>query len=59
MGVKGWAITAGLGDTTSEPSGVVALYNALKCPTTMSMYQNRDHTYIPPLSVIYKISKSA
>ena len=52
-------INAGLGDTTSEPSGVVALYNALKCPVTMSMYQNREHTYNPPLSVVYKISKSA
>ena len=50
-------ITAGLGDTTSEPSGVVALYNALDCKTTLSMYQNREHTYNPPVSKVYKISK--
>ena len=51
-------ITAGLGDTTSEPSGVVALYNALNCKTTMTMYQNREHTYNPPIPKTYKISKN-
>ena len=50
-------ITAGLGDTTSEPSGVVALYNALGCKTTMTMYQNREHTYNPPMTKTYKVSK--
>ena len=50
-------ITAGLGDTTSEPSGVVALYNALNCPVTMSMTQNREHTYNPPFAKVYKVSK--
>ena len=50
-------ITAGLGDTTSEPSGVVALYNALNCKTTMTMYQNREHTYNPPIPKTYKVSK--
>ena len=50
-------ITAGLGDTTSEPSGVVALYNALNCKVTMSMTQNREHTYNPPIAKVYKVSK--
>lgn len=50
------SITAGLGDTTSEPSGVVALYNALNCPKSMSMMQNREHTYEPPSMKVYKIS---
>jgi len=50
-------ITAGLGDTTSEPSGVVALYNALKCKVSMSMTQNREHTYDPPIAKVYRVSK--
>ena len=50
------SITAGLGDTTSARSGVVALYNALNCPKSMSMMQNREHTYEPPSMKVYKIS---
>ncbi|MBQ8414245.1 MAG: acetylxylan esterase [Clostridia bacterium] len=48
---------AGLGDTTSEPSGIAALYNALDCTVSLTMYQNRSHTYNPPVSESYKISK--
>lgn len=50
-------ITAGLGDTTSEPSGVCALYNALDCKVTMSMKQNREHTYDPLVAMNYRVSK--
>lgn len=48
---------AGLGDTTSEPSGIIALYNALDCTASLTMYQNRSHTYNPPISQKYIISK--
>ena len=48
---------AGLGDTTSEPSGIISLYNALDCTVSLTMYQNRSHTYNPPIGEAYKISK--
>ena len=48
---------AGLGDTTSEPSGIIALYNALNCTASLKMYQNRSHTYNPPVADTYTISK--
>ena len=48
---------AGLGDTTSEPSGIIAFYNALNCKKALTMYQNRSHTYNPPISVVYSVSK--
>ena len=52
-------ITAGLGDTTSEPSGVCAFYNALNCNVKMTMKQNREHTYDPPMAKSYTVSKTA
>ena len=48
---------AGLGDTTSEPSGIIALYNALDCTASLTMYQNRSHTYNPPIPQKYSVSK--
>ena len=48
---------AGLGDTTSEPTGIVALYNALNCKVTLTVYQNRSHTYNPPAAETYKKNK--
>lgn len=51
-------ITAGLGDTTSEPSGVIALYNALNCTKKMSMIQNRDHTYQAPQAKVYIVKSN-
>ena len=48
---------AGLGDTTSEISGIIALYNALDCTVTLTVYQNRSHTYNPPIADTYKKSK--
>ena len=48
---------AGLGDTTSEPTGIIALYNALNCKASLTMYQNRSHTYNPPVTDSYKVEK--
>ncbi len=48
---------AGLGDTTSEPSGIIALYNMLNCTASLKMYQNRSHTYNPPAADTYEVSK--
>ena len=48
---------AGMGDTTSEPTGIIALYNALECKASLTMYQNRSHTYNPPISVKVSVSK--
>ncbi len=56
-GVEVSISAAGLGDTTSEPTGIAALYNALDCTVSLTMYQNRSHTYNPPASETYKISK--
>lgn len=56
-GVEVSISAAGLGDTTSEPTGIAALYNALDCTVSLTMYQNRSHTYNPPISESYKISK--
>ena len=49
-------ITGGLGDVTSEPSSVIALYNAIKGNKKITMTQNRDHTYNPPISTKYSVS---
>lgn len=48
---------AGLGDTTSEPTGIIALYNTLNCTASLRMYQNRSHTYNPPVTDTFEISK--
>ena len=56
-GVEVRVSAAGLGDTTSEPSGIIAFYNALNCKKALTMYQNRSHTYNPPISVVYSVSK--
>ena len=48
---------AGLGDTTSEPTGIIAFFNALNCKASLKMYQNRSHTYNPPVADAYTISK--
>lgn len=56
-GVEVSISAAGLGDTTSEISGIIALYNALDCTVTLTVYQNRSHTYNPPIADTYKKSK--
>ncbi|MBR5144798.1 MAG: acetylxylan esterase, partial [Clostridia bacterium] len=56
-GVEVSISAAGLGDTTSEPTGIIALYNALNCTVSLKMYQNRSHTYNPPVADFYTVSK--
>ena len=48
---------AGLGDTTSEPTGIIAFFNALDCTASLKMYQNRSHTYNPPVADTYIVTK--
>ena len=45
-------------DDTYEPSGVIALYNTLKCEAKLTLTQNRDHDYSPPISTKYSVSKN-
>lgn len=42
-------ITAGLGDYICPPSGVTALYNAMKCEKKVDFIQGRTHGYTPPI----------
>jgi len=46
-------ITAGLGDRTCPPSGILALYNALNCTKSLKAFQNVDHSYTPPATTSY------
>lgn len=41
-------ISAGLGDMVCPPSGVTALYHAIRAPKELAMLQNRTHPYMPP-----------
>ena len=47
---------AGLGDYTSSPSSVMAIYNALSCKKSLSFNQNSTHSYIGPSCANYKLS---
>ncbi|MGN1047652.1 MAG: acetylxylan esterase [Eubacteriales bacterium] len=49
-------INAGLGDTCCPPAGVFAMYNALKCPKTMTMRQNKTHSYTPSVGDVFTFS---
>lgn len=49
------SISAGFGDRTCPPSGIMAVYNALDCNKAISVLQNVDHSYTPPSYVSYKI----
>lgn len=40
-------IRAGLSDWVCPPSGVWVLYNSLKAPARLTMYQGRDHAVYP------------
>lgn len=40
---------AGLGDYCCPPSGVAALYNAMKCPKKIRWVQGSTHNYEPPV----------
>ena len=39
---------AGLGDYICPPSGVMAFYNALRCPKSITFIQGAMHIYMPP-----------
>ena len=47
-------IEAGLGDRTCPPSGVTALYNAIKAPKSILFTQNRTHEYSPEIAFVYE-----
>ena len=40
-------VRAGLGDYVCPPSGVAALYNAMKCPKKINWVQGSTHGYVP------------
>lgn len=42
----------GMGDSTCPPSGVTAMYNAVKCGKRIAYYQNSTHLDIPPEPII-------
>lgn len=42
-------IEAGIGDYVCPPSGVTALYNAMKCEKKVDFIQGRTHGYTPPI----------
>ncbi len=50
------SIDAGLGDNVSTPSGIVAMFNAMTCPRTLSFTQNMTHYYTPPTSDVFSIN---
>ena len=41
-------IMAGLGDYTSPPAGVVAMYNKLRGEKALTLVQSREHLYVSP-----------
>lgn len=41
-------VRAGLGDYTCQPSGIVAMYNMLKCEKSITFVQNMIHTSAEP-----------
>ena len=49
------SISAGLGDRTCPATGIVAVYNSLDCEKGITVYQNMDHSYTPPVYVSYRL----
>lgn len=49
------SITAGLGDRTCPPTGIMAVYNVLNCKKSISVSQNVDHSYTPPSTTAYTL----
>ena len=43
-------ISAGLGDATTRPSGIVAMYHKLNGEKELSFMQSREHVYTSPES---------
>lgn len=48
-------ISAGLGDRTCPATGIVAVYNSLDCNKSITVCQNMDHSYTPPVYVSYRL----
>lgn len=48
-------LSAGLGDNTCPPSGIMAVYNALNCKKAITVSQNVDHSYTPPSTITYRL----
>ena len=46
-------LTAGLGDRICPPSSIITVYNALNCKKSISVTQNGDHAYTPPVKIVY------
>ena len=49
------SLSAGFGDRTCPPSGIIAVYNALDCNKSIGVQQNVDHSYTPPSTVTYRL----
>ncbi len=50
-------ISAGLGDTTTRPSGIVAMYHKLGGEKELSFMQSREHVYVSPESETFYLEK--
>jgi cephalosporin-C deacetylase-like acetyl esterase len=48
-------LSAGLGDLTCPPSGIMAVYNTLDCNKSITVYQNTTHSYNPPARASYRL----
>ena len=48
-------LSAGLGDMTCPPSGIMAVYNALDCNKSITAYQNTTHSYNPHARSSYRL----
>ena len=48
-------LSAGLGDLTCPPSGIMAVYNTLNCSKSITVYQNTTHSYSPPSRSSYRL----
>lgn len=46
----------GLGDYTCPPSGITAMYNAIKAPKRVAYYQNSTHMFVPFEPTISRLS---
>lgn len=51
------AIEAGLGDYTSPPAGVVAMYHNLQGEKQLTLVQSREHLYVSPEAVAFPVEE--
>lgn len=49
-------VRMGLGDYTCPPSGITAMYNAIKGPKRLAAYQNSTHMYVPQEQAVYRFN---